>query len=51
VKYNCALIKVDWLAACLALRVVGTVLVVFLRSCHEICTILPLCKINGAPKK
>jgi hypothetical protein len=24
--HNCALIKVDWLAACIALRVVGTVM-------------------------
>ncbi len=31
VDYNCALIKVDWLAACIAPRVVGAVLVVFLR--------------------
>jgi hypothetical protein len=30
VDYNCSLIKVDWLAACIALRVVGAVLVVFL---------------------
>jgi hypothetical protein len=30
VEYNCSLIKVDWLAACIALRVVGTVLVFFL---------------------
>jgi hypothetical protein len=29
VEYNCSLIKVDWLAACIALRVVGTVLVFF----------------------
>ncbi len=28
---NCTLIKVDWLSACIALRVVGAVLVVFLR--------------------
>jgi hypothetical protein len=27
VEYNCALIKVDWLAACIALRVAGAVLV------------------------
>ncbi len=26
-EYNCALIKVDWLAACIALRVIGTVFV------------------------
>jgi hypothetical protein len=25
VEYNCSLIKVDWLAACIALRVVGAV--------------------------
>jgi hypothetical protein len=31
VKYNCALIKVDGLAACIALRIVDAVLVVFLR--------------------
>jgi hypothetical protein len=30
--YLYTLIKVDWLAACIALRVVGGVLVVFLRS-------------------
>jgi len=30
VDYNCSLIKVDWLAACIALRVVGAVLAVFL---------------------
>ncbi len=29
VEYNCALIKEDCLAACVALRVVGAVLVVF----------------------
>jgi hypothetical protein len=28
VKHNYALIKVDWLSACIALRVVGAVLVV-----------------------
>ncbi len=28
---NCSLIKMDWLAACIALRVVGAVLIVFLR--------------------
>ncbi len=28
VEYNCSLIKVDWLAACIALRVVGAVFVV-----------------------
>jgi hypothetical protein len=30
VEYNYVLIKVDWLAACIALRVVVVVLVVFL---------------------
>jgi hypothetical protein len=30
VKYNFALIKLDWLAACIALRVVAAVLVIFL---------------------
>jgi hypothetical protein len=40
VKYNCAFIKVNWLAACIALRVVGVVLVVFLRRWRKICTIL-----------
>jgi hypothetical protein len=40
VKYNCALIKVDWLAACMALRVVGAVLVIVLRRWRKICTIL-----------
>jgi hypothetical protein len=40
VEYNSALIKVDWLAACIALRVVGVVLVVFLRRWRKICTIL-----------
>jgi hypothetical protein len=32
--------KVDWLAACIALRVVGAVLVVFRRRWRKICTIL-----------
>ncbi len=39
-EYNCSLIKVDWLYACIALRVVGAVLVVFLRRWRKICTIL-----------
>jgi hypothetical protein len=32
-EYNCAVIKVDWLAACIALRapVVGAVFVIFLQ--------------------
>jgi hypothetical protein len=34
------LIKVIWLAACIALRVVGTVLVIFLRFWRKTCTIL-----------
>jgi hypothetical protein len=38
VEYNCALIKVDLLAACIALRVAGAVFVM-------------RCKIIGAPKK
>ena len=37
-EYNCALIKVDGLAACSALRIVGGVLVVFLRRWRKICT-------------
>ncbi len=28
-EYNCALIKVNWLANCIALRVVGAVFVIF----------------------
>jgi hypothetical protein len=35
-----ALIKVDWLDACIALSAVGAVLVVFLRHWRKICTIL-----------
>jgi hypothetical protein len=31
---------VDWLASCIALRVVGAVLVFFLQRWHTICTIL-----------
>jgi hypothetical protein len=31
VEYNCSLIKEDWLDACIALRVVGAVLVIFLQ--------------------
>jgi hypothetical protein len=34
------LIKVDWLAACIALRVVGAVMVVFLWRGRKICIIL-----------
>ncbi len=39
-EYNRVLVKVDWLAACIALRVVGALLVVFLRHWRKICTIL-----------
>ncbi len=39
-KCNSSLIKVDWLDACIALRVVGAVLVIFLQYWHKICTIL-----------
>ncbi len=34
------LIKVDWVASCIALRVVGAVLVIFLRRWFTICTVL-----------
>jgi hypothetical protein len=34
------LIKVDWLDVCIAPRVVGAVLVVFLRRWRKICTVL-----------
>jgi hypothetical protein len=40
VEYHCVLIKVDWLAACMALRVVGTVFAIFLQLWHTICTVL-----------
>jgi hypothetical protein len=40
VEYICALVKVDWLAACIAVREIGAVLVVFLRLWRKICTIL-----------
>jgi hypothetical protein len=40
VEYNCALIKVDWLAACIALRMVGAVVVVSSGVGVKICTIL-----------
>ncbi len=39
-EYNCTLIKVDWLAPCIALRVVGAVLVINLRRWHTIWTVL-----------
>jgi hypothetical protein len=52
VEYNCVLIKGDWLAACIALRVVGAVLVVFLRRWRKICTILqPMGSMGRYPKK
>jgi hypothetical protein len=35
----CSLIKVDWLAACSALRVVGAVFVVLPRRWHKICIV------------
>jgi hypothetical protein len=38
-EYNCSLKKVDWLAACIALRMVGAVLVVSSGD-RKICTIL-----------
>ncbi len=37
--YNCAFIKVDWLVACIAVRVVGTVFVIFLRRWRTIFTV------------
>jgi hypothetical protein len=40
VEYNCLLMKLDWLAACIALRVVGAVLIVYLWLWRKICTIL-----------
>ncbi len=40
VEYNCELVKVDWLAASIALRVVGAVLFIFLRHWRKICMIL-----------
>ncbi len=39
-EWNCSLIKLDWLAACIALRVVGAALIVFFRRWRKICTIL-----------
>jgi hypothetical protein len=35
-EYNCSLIKVDWLDACIALREVGAVSFVFLRRWRKI---------------
>jgi hypothetical protein len=42
VENNCSLIKMDWLPACIALRVFGTVhvLVIFRRRWCKICTII-----------
>jgi hypothetical protein len=40
VEYNCTLIKIDWLAACIELKVVGAMLVVFLWRWSKIFTIL-----------
>ncbi len=41
VEYNSLLIKVDFLiAACIALRAVGAVFVIFLRRWRSICTVL-----------
>jgi hypothetical protein len=48
VEYNSSLIDVDWLAACIALSVVGAVLVVFLRRWRKICTILQPMGSKGA---
>jgi hypothetical protein len=47
VEFNCAMRKVDWLAACIALGVVGAVLVVFLRCWRKICTILQPVRSKG----
>jgi hypothetical protein len=40
VEYNFSLIKVDWLDACVAKRVVGSVLVILFRRWRKFCTIL-----------
>ncbi len=45
------LAKVEWLAACIALKVVGGVLVVFLRCWRKICTILQPMGSNGQDLK
>jgi hypothetical protein len=39
VEHNCSLIKTDWFDACIALRVIDALLVVFLRRWRKICTI------------
>jgi hypothetical protein len=33
VEYNCTLLKVGWIAACIAQTVIGAVLVIFLQRC------------------
>jgi hypothetical protein len=38
-EYICALIKVDWLAACIALSVVGAIFVISVRRWLTICTV------------
>ncbi len=49
---NRSLTKLDWLDACIALRVVGAVLAVFLQRWHKICTILlPMGSKGRYPKK
>ncbi len=40
VEYNVFTDKLDWLAACIALRVVGAMLVIYLWCRRKICTIL-----------
>ncbi len=49
VEFNCSLMKVDLLAACIALRVVGAVLVVFLRILILIVT-YPGSRIQGSKR-
>jgi hypothetical protein len=51
-EYNCLLIKVAWLALGIALRVDGTVLVVYLWRWRKICTILkPIRKQGPIPEE
>ncbi len=38
-EYNCALIKVDWLAVCIVLSVVGAVFENFLQRWRKFCTV------------
>jgi hypothetical protein len=47
VVYNCALIKVDWLVACIPLRGVGAEFVIILRRCRTIFTVLQPMGSNG----